>query len=93
MTTHEEYIARIETLSGMPMKELKSLKPRELWRRLHGDIPIKVRSFFPAIGSGGSVQWARKETRVRKAKTDIKNLLIGFIAGILSGVCVMRVAL
>jgi len=55
MTTNEEYIIRIETLSGMPMKELKSLKPRELWKRLHGDTPIKVKSFFPAIGSGGSV--------------------------------------
>jgi hypothetical protein len=55
MTTHEEYVARIETLSGMPIKELKSLKPRELWRRLHGDSPIKVKSFFPATGGGGSV--------------------------------------
>jgi hypothetical protein len=55
MTTHEGYVARIETLSRMPMKELRSLKPRELWRRLHGDSPIKVESFFPAIGSGGSV--------------------------------------
>jgi hypothetical protein len=55
MTIHEEYVTRIETLSRMPMKELKSLKPRELWKRLHGDSPIKVKSFFPAIGSGGSV--------------------------------------
>jgi len=55
MTIHEEYITRIETLSGMPMKELKSLKPRELWKRLHDDSPIKVKSFFPSIGSGGSV--------------------------------------
>jgi len=39
----------------MPMKEMNSLKPRELWRRLHGDVPIKVKSFFPAIGGGGSV--------------------------------------
>jgi len=55
MTIHEEYVARVEALSGMPMKEMNSLKPRELWRRLHGDVPIKVKSFFPAIGGGGSV--------------------------------------
>ena len=55
MTIHEEYITRIEALAKMPMKEMNSLKPRELWKRLHGDLPIKVKSFFPTIGSGGSV--------------------------------------
>jgi|GEM_PF-5350038 len=55
MTVHEEYVARMETLSRMPMKEMRLLKPRELWKKLHGDSPIKVKSFFPAAGSGGSV--------------------------------------
>jgi len=55
----------------------------------------KVYEFYEANvrDAVSSVQWARKESRAKRTKADIRNLLIGFMAGILSGVCLMRIAL
>jgi hypothetical protein len=40
-----------------------------------------------------NVQWAKKESRAKRTKADIKTLLIGLISGILSGICLMKFAL
>jgi hypothetical protein len=55
MTGHEEYIARIESNIGISREELNSLSPRDIWKKFHGNSNIKVESFFPVVGGGGSV--------------------------------------
>jgi hypothetical protein len=71
MSVHEEYIARIESRAGVSIEELNSLKPREVWKKFHGDTPVSVRSFFPAVGGGGSVLHS-----VSKLNTDRLNSAI-----------------
>jgi hypothetical protein len=55
MSVHEEYIARIESIAGVSREILNSLSPREIWKKFHGNSNIKVESFFPMVGGGGSV--------------------------------------
>ena len=55
MSIQKEYIARIEARSGVSIKVLNSLSPRNVWNKFHGNTPINVRSFFPTVGGGGSV--------------------------------------
>jgi len=49
------YTEYAKSPAGMVGEELNSLSPREIWKKFYGDSNIKVKSFFPAIGGGGSV--------------------------------------
>jgi len=75
MLTNERFAACVEAQCGISLKELNSLSPRESWKRLHGNEPIKVRSFFPMIGGGGSVMHGVAKRNDRKLNSVLRNLV------------------
>ena len=74
MSVKEKYTALIEARAGVSMKELNSLNPREVWRKFHGNAPIKVKSYFPMIGRGGSVLHSVSVMNHKKLNAAINSL-------------------
>ena len=55
MSIHERYINLVEKVTGMSFFELSKASPMDFWKKLRGSKPIKVVSYFPITGNGGSV--------------------------------------
>jgi hypothetical protein len=64
------YTEYAKSRAGMSGEELNSLSPREIWRKFHGNTDIKVKSFFPMIGGGGSVLHSVSTSKSINAKLD-----------------------
>ncbi|MCL2284508.1 MAG: hypothetical protein FWC26_14430 [Fibromonadales bacterium] len=86
---HEIYKFASEARAGKPRVTVE--QEFDLWKNIFNRIYDFRQEMIGKYESG--VQWARKESRVKKTKADIKNLLIGFVSGILSGICLMKLAL
>jgi len=86
---HEIYKFASEARAGKPRVTVE--QEFDLWKNIFN----RIYDFRQEMIGGykSSVQWAKKESKVKKIKADIRNLLIGFVAGILSGVCLMMLAL
>ena len=86
---HEIHEFASEARAGKP--RITAEQEFDLWKNIFN----RIYDFRQEMIGGykSSVQWARKESRAKRTKADIRNLLIGFMAGILSGVCLMRIAL
>ena len=55
MSIHERYISLVEKITGMYFAELVKASPTDFWKKLRGGKPMKVVSYFPITGNGGSV--------------------------------------
>jgi len=71
------YTEYAKSRAGMSDEELNSLSPREIWKKFHGNSDIKVKSFFPAIGGGGSVLHSASTSKSINAKTDLAIASLG----------------
>jgi len=87
---HEIHKFASEARAGKP--RILAEQEFDLWKNIFNRIDDFRKEMIIKYESSGSVEWTRKETRAKKIKIDIKNILIGFISGILSGVCLMRLA-
>ena len=86
---HEIHKFASEAREGKP--RITTEQEFELWKNIFNRIDDFRQKMISEYEN--KIQWTRKESRVKKIKSDIKNILIGFISGILSGVCIMLFAL
>jgi hypothetical protein len=85
---HEIHKFASEARAGKP--RISTEQEFDLWKNIFNCIYDFRQEMIDGYKS--NVQWAKKESRAKRTKADIKTLLIGFISGILSGICIMKFA-